>query len=56
MESFGISLDLERNRRGGTESSLPLVSTDASRVRVFVIPADEDLVLAENAFAVLAGT
>lgn len=56
MESFGISLDRERNRRGGAESSLPLVSTDASRVRVFAIPADEDLVLAENAVAVLAGT
>ncbi|KAF0221419.1 MAG: acetate [Geobacteraceae bacterium] len=55
MEAFGIRLDRERNLLGGGENHAALVSADDSPVRVFVVPADEDLILAENTAAVLAG-
>lgn len=55
MEAFGIRLDRERNRLGGWEGQPALVSTDDSPVRVFVVPSDEDLILAESTAVVLAG-
>jgi acetate kinase len=55
MEVFGIWLDRERNRRGEYKDHQALVSADESPVKIFVIPTDEDLVLAEDAAALLAG-
>jgi acetate kinase len=55
MEAFGIRLDRERNRRGEYKDHQALVSADESPVKIFVIPTDEELVLAEDAAALLAG-
>jgi len=45
---LGVELDPERNERHG-----PLITTDASRVPAYVIPTDEELVVARHTLAVL---
>lgn len=53
LECMGIQLDLARNRdaRGFTETCR--VSTDASRVAVLVVPADEERMMAREALRAL---
>lgn len=45
LEAFGVELDLERNETRGEEK---LISTDASKVKVFVIPTNEELMIARE--------
>lgn len=55
LECFGILFDRERNRtvRAGQEEAL--VSVGESPVSVFVIPTNEELVIAEDVTAILSG-
>jgi acetate kinase len=46
MEFLGITLDAKRNKEGSRKESL--ISTDAGRVKVLVIPTDEEFVIAEE--------
>lgn len=48
LEFLGIRLDPERNRRAVSGISEAVVSADGSAVRVMVVPACEELVLAEE--------
>jgi acetate kinase len=41
---LGIELDEGRNRAGGT-----VISSDRSRVRIFVVPTNEELMIARHA-------
>jgi len=53
MEQFGIKVDPERDRealKGGKEM---LISADDSRVKVFVMPSGEDMVLNEDVASIL---
>ena len=46
LECLGVEIDPQRNKDGcGKEA---LISTDAGRAKVFVIPTDEELVIAEE--------
>ncbi len=52
LEPFGIHLDAAKNAAcGATEA---LISTDASAVKILVIPANEELVLAREVFRKLS--
>lgn len=48
LAAFGIELDLARNL-----GAAPLVSSDASRCQVRIVPANEELVLARHVLAVM---
>lgn len=50
LEFLGVSLDAARN-----EANLPLISTDESRVKVRVIPTDEELVIARETIELATG-
>jgi len=53
MEAFGVKLDHDRN----TKSALPCdVAADDSRVRIMVIPTNEELSIARSAYGLLAGS
>ena len=52
LEWFGLALDHERNERAVGE--VGRISGDGTRVSVWVMPADEELVIAEDAVACLA--
>ena len=56
LEHLGIYLDKERNKSAMTRKRETLITTDASPVKVFVIPTDEELVFTEDVAAILAGT
>ncbi len=46
LEFLGLELDPKRNSEGSRKEAL--ITTDSSRVRAFVIPTDEELVIAEE--------
>lgn len=48
MEGLGIEIDPERNALENSHRER-LISTDASKVKVYVIPTDEELVIAQDA-------
>jgi acetate kinase len=50
MEWLGVELDRDRNRAGAE-----LVSSDRSRVRVMVLPTNEELMIARHTADALAG-
>ena len=45
MQEMGLEIDHERNNVRGKEA---LISTDASKVKVFCIPTNEELVIARD--------
>jgi acetate kinase len=56
LEHLGIYLDKERNKGAMTRKRETLITTDASPVKVYVIPTDEELVFTEDVVAILNGT
>jgi acetate kinase len=46
LEYLGVQIDPQRNEQGSRKEAL--ISTDSSRVKVFVIPTDEEFVIAEE--------
>ena len=55
LDYLGIKLDKERNRNAMSRNHEFIISADNSPVKVFVIPTDEELVLVEDAVAILEG-
>ena len=47
---MGVEIDLEANKVRGKEA---VISTDASRVKVVVIPTDEELMIARDTAALV---
>lgn len=45
LEYMGLEIDLERNKVQGQET---LISKDSSRVKVVVIPTDEEFMIASD--------
>ncbi|HVP17653.1 MAG TPA: acetate kinase [Spirochaetia bacterium] len=55
LEEMGIVLDRRRNELSVTRNAETEISAPGSRVRVFVIPTDEELVMTEDAHALIEG-
>jgi acetate kinase len=55
LEFMGAMIDQEKNRQAAREEKETEISTAASRVKVFVIPTDEELALAENVYSFMDG-
>jgi acetate kinase len=53
LEELGYEIDLARNREAVGKSSE--ISTDSSRIRIFVIPTNEELLIARDTFRVIRG-
>ena len=52
LEYMGVKLDAEKNKVRGEEK---VISTDDSKVKVVVIPTDEELMIATDTLAILEG-
>ncbi len=52
MDYAGIKLDMQKNKTRGKEET---ISADDSRVRIMVIPTNEELIVARQTQDVLAG-
>lgn len=47
LECFGVKIDLEKNKIRGEET---LISTEDSKVKVFIVPTNEEIVIATDAY------
>lgn len=56
LEGLGIKLDLHKNDLSHCRNTETCISADDSPVKIFVIPTDEELVMTEDAFALMNGT
>lgn len=56
MEAFGMCLDDEKNRICKCRNGEFEISKEGSPVKIFVIPTDEELVITEDAVALMNGT
>lgn len=56
LEHLGIKLDPEKNMMARTRNAETLISADDSKIKIFVIPTDEELVMTEDAYALMKGT
>lgn len=56
LESIGIKLDKKKNALSHCRNAETVISADDSPVKIFVIPTDEELVMTEDAHALMDGT
>jgi acetate kinase len=56
LESLGIVVDKDKNAKSKTRNAETEITGAGSKVRVFVIPTDEELVMTEDAYALMNGT
>jgi len=56
LENMGIIVDPDRNTKAKCRNAELEISTPDSPVKVYVIPTDEELVMTEDAFALMNGT
>jgi len=55
LENLGIIIDFEKNKKTFSKSGETEISTPDSKVKVFVIPTNEELVFIEDVVAILSG-
>jgi acetate kinase len=56
LDDMGIKLDPQKNEYSFTGNAETCISTADSPTKVFVIPTDEELVMTEDAYALMKGT
>lgn len=56
LENMGIIIDQDKNTKAKCRNAELEISTPDSKVKVYVIPTDEELVMTEDAFALMNGT
>jgi acetate kinase len=56
LDFMGVRMDPERNMLARTRNAETQISTDDSRVKIFVIPTDEERVIIEDVVGLLNGT
>jgi acetate kinase len=55
LEFLGIELDQKKNKESSSREKESIISTDGSKVKIMVIPTDEELVFVEDVAAILEG-
>ncbi|MDR2782857.1 MAG: acetate kinase [Treponema sp.] len=56
LEGLGIVYDPAKNALAHTRNAETRISADSSAIPIFIIPTDEELVMTEDAYALMAGT
>ncbi|GHV81421.1 hypothetical protein AGMMS49944_32120 [Spirochaetia bacterium] len=56
LEGLGIVYDPKKNNIACTRNTESLISKPESKIPVFIIPTDEELVMTEDAYALMKGT
>jgi len=55
LDGIGMTFDPRKNKISMTRNTETLISKPESRIPIFVIPTDEELVMTEDAFALMQG-
>jgi acetate kinase len=56
LEGIGIVYDPQKNELAHTRNTEAIISADNSPIPIYIIPTDEELVMTEDAYALMAGT
>jgi acetate kinase len=56
LQTFGIVYDPDKNMLARTRNAETIISKDYSRIPIFIIPTDEELVMTEDAYALMKKT
>jgi acetate kinase len=56
LENIGMVYDPRKNKLSCTRNTETIISKPDSKIPIFVIPTDEELVMTEDAFALMQGT
>ncbi|QQO08940.1 acetate kinase [Breznakiella homolactica] len=56
LQPLGIIYDPKKNELARTRNAETCISAPESKIPIFIIPTDEELVMTEDAFALMAGT
>lgn len=56
LELLGLNLDIAKNSETRSKSGETVISTVDSRIKIFMIPTDEEAVLVEDVVAIINGT
>ncbi|MDR1399826.1 MAG: acetate kinase [Treponema sp.] len=56
LQNFGIVYDPDKNMLARTRNAETIISKDYSRIPIFIIPTDEELVMTEDAYALMKKT
>ncbi|MDR2021169.1 MAG: acetate kinase [Treponema sp.] len=56
LEGIGIVYDPAKNEMAHTRNAETIISRDESKIPIYIIPTDEELVMTEDAYALMAGT
>jgi acetate kinase len=55
LDFMGVEIDKAKNKEGSSREKETIISTERSKVKVIVIPTDEELVFVEDVAAILEG-
>jgi acetate kinase len=56
LRDIGIVYDPKKNELARTRNTETIISTADSKIPIYIIPTDEELVMTEDAYALMAGT
>jgi acetate kinase len=56
LEGIGVVYDPKKNEMSHTRNAETIISKAESRIPIFIIPTDEELVMTEDAYALMSGT
>jgi acetate kinase len=56
LEGIGIAYDPVKNEMSHTRNTETIISTPESKIPIYIIPTDEELVMTEDAYALMQGT
>ena len=56
LEGIGIVYDPKKNEMSHTRNTETIISKSESKIPIYIIPTDEELVMTEDAYALMAGT
>jgi acetate kinase len=56
LDGIGISYDPKKNEMSHTRNTETIISRPESKIPIYIIPTDEELVMTEDAYALMKGT
>jgi acetate kinase len=56
LDGIGVVYDPRKNEMSHTRNTETIISKPESKIPVYIIPTDEELVMTEDAFALMKGT
>jgi acetate kinase len=56
LQDIGVIYDPKKNELAHTRNTETIISADNSRIPIYIIPTDEELVITEDAYALMQGT